>query len=90
MKENPWSNKKKNVGIVFWKKSNRSLKQYGRKAETKKGYEGIPKKRILEAVSTKSLKIFEIVFALWESRRIHEVDFLFMKSAEDVVLKEQK
>lgn len=37
MKENTWSNKKKSAGIVIDEKSNRSLKQYGRKAETEKG-----------------------------------------------------
>ena len=43
MKENPWSNKKKSAGIVIEEKSNRSLKQYGRKAETEKDKDEIPK-----------------------------------------------
>lgn len=48
MKENPWSNKKKSAGIVIEKKSNRSLKQYGRKAETKKDKDEILKNEYLK------------------------------------------
>lgn len=89
MKENPWSNKKKNAGIVIEEKSNRSLKQYGRKAETEKTKMKF-QKRILEAVSTKSLEIFVIAFVLWKNRKIYEVDSTFTELAEDVFLKEQK